>query len=82
MKVHKSFRYRIYPTIGQAEALTRWTDGLRFLWNLANEQRLRGMARPRSERRYFSLPEQQRQFTELRHSEPWLKSCASATCAK
>lgn len=72
MIIRKAFRYRIYPTVEQRERLARWEGALRFLWNLANEQRLVGLARPRSERRYYSAFEQGRQLTALRSDLPWL----------
>ena len=45
MLVRKGFRFRIYPTREQAATLVRWESTLRFLWNIANEQRLIGLAR-------------------------------------
>ena len=50
MKVSKAFKFRIYPTAGQVVTLGRWSDALRFLWNLALEQRLIGMMHPKGER--------------------------------
>src|SRR6185503_16251142 len=43
---HKGFKFRIYPTAQQQERLLRWKSALRFLWNLALEQRKLGLARP------------------------------------
>jgi putative transposase len=43
---HKGFKFRIYPTAKQQERLLRWESALRFLWNLALEQRKLGLARP------------------------------------
>jgi len=48
--VSKAFRYRVYPTPSQVERFGQWESALRFLWNLANEQRLLGLARPKDER--------------------------------
>ncbi len=45
MIIVKSFKYRIYPTVEQSERLNAWSGSLRFLWNLAHEQRLMGLAR-------------------------------------
>ena len=72
MVVHKVFRFRIYPTIEQAERLDRWSDALRFLWNLANEQRLIGYARPQGYRVYLTAFDQANELTELRAELPWL----------
>jgi hypothetical protein len=38
--LHRGYRYRIYPTPAQVERLTGWEAALRFLWNVANEQRV------------------------------------------
>ena len=42
-----TFRFRIYPTPEQVETLNRWEDALRFLWNVALEQRLAGLKKRR-----------------------------------
>lgn len=68
----KSFRYRVYPTIEQIATADRWSDALRFLWNLANEQRLIGLARERGERRYVTAFDQSKDLTALRSELPWL----------
>ena len=46
MQILKAFRFRVYPDAAQIARLERWNAALRFLWNLANEQRLMGLARP------------------------------------
>lgn len=69
---HKAFRYRIYPTPAQESRLLAWEGALRFLWNLAHEQRLMGLARPMGERRYPSTFDQQKEMTALRAELPWL----------
>jgi len=68
----KAFRYRVYPTWEQIATADRWSDALRFLWNLANEQRLLGLARDRSERRYVTAFDQSKDLTALRSELPWL----------
>ena len=72
MLIHKTFRYRVYPTLEQIATADRWSDALRCLWNLANEQRLIGLARERSERRYVTVFDQSKDLTELRSELPWL----------
>lgn len=52
--------------------MERWGHALRFLWNLCNEQRLLGMARPRGERRYYSAYDQHKDLTDLRRELSWL----------
>jgi putative transposase len=46
MRGHKGFKFRIYPIAQQQERLLRWESALRFLWNLALEQRKLGLGRP------------------------------------
>jgi putative transposase len=70
--IYRTFRYRIYPTADQAARLRSWGDALRFLWNLAHEQRLLGISRQRSERRFYSAFAQQKDLTALRAELPWL----------
>ena len=72
MLIRKAFRYRVYPTREQIATADRWSDALRFLWNLANEQRLLGLAKSRSERRYPTAFDQSKDLTELRSELPWL----------
>jgi putative transposase len=67
---HKAFRYRIYPTPTQEARLVAWESSLRFLWNLANEQRLLGLSMSR--KRYPTAFDQINQLTELRRDLPWL----------
>ena len=54
MLIHKSFVYRVYPSEEQVARLGQWNDALRFLWNLANEQRLMGLARCGKDKRAAS----------------------------
>jgi putative transposase len=41
---NRAFRYRIYPNRAQEEELRTWQRSCRFLWNVANEQRLAARA--------------------------------------
>lgn len=82
MLIHKSYRYRIYPTVQQAARLDSWSDALRFLWNLAHEQRLLGLARPNGERRYYTAFDQIRELTELRAELPWLADVPYNVCGQ
>jgi len=70
MLIHRTYRFRIYPTAEQRARLLRWEGALRFLWNLANEQRLMGLSR--TDKRYPTAPQQQAELTTLRASLPWL----------
>jgi putative transposase len=80
--VHKGFRYRIYPNAAQVEKLLAWENTLRFLWNLALEQRRLGLARPRDERRFYSAFDQQLELTELRAELSWLADVPHDVCAQ
>jgi len=82
MKLHRAFRYRIYPAPEQERRLLAWQDALRFLWNLALEQRLWGLARERAERRYYTFVDQSRQLMELRNELPWLREVPRHLCDK
>lgn len=72
LRIHRSFRFRIHPSRDARERLAAWSDALRFLWNLAHEQKLMGLARPAGERRYPSAYEQSREITDLRREHEWL----------
>ncbi len=74
MQVHKAFVYRLYPTAEQEQTLRRWEGVLRFVWNLAHEQRLRGLARRVGEKVYPSWYDQKKQLTELREEHDWIKA--------
>lgn len=77
---HKSFRFRVYPTPGQIARLNRWNDALRFLWNLAHEQRLLGLSR--TDKRYPTAFDQQKELTDLRAGLPWLADVPRHVCAQ
>ena len=81
MLVHKGFRYRVYPTPAQIARLDAWSDALRFLWNLAHEQRLLAYSKPKCERRYPTTRDQQRDLTALRKEFSWLADVPSNICA-
>ncbi|HTU56892.1 MAG TPA: transposase, partial [Polyangiales bacterium] len=82
MLVRKAFRYRVYPTAAQSRQLLTWESALRFLWNLAHEQRRQGLARAKNERRYYSAFDQINQLTELRAVLPWLADVPRNVCAQ
>lgn len=82
MRSYRRFRFRVYPTREQEERLVRWESALRFLWNLANEQRLMGMARTKGDRRYPSAYDQQKELTDLRAELSWLADVPRNVCAQ
>ena len=79
--VRKAFRFRVYPTAEQVKRVTAWECALRWLWNLANEQRRAGYARPRGERRFPTAFDQINELTELRAALPWLADVPRNVCA-
>ena len=82
MRVSKAFRYRVYLTIQQVARVAGWENALRFLWNLALEQRLMGLARPKGERRYPTAFDQINELTELRAACSWLADVPRNVCAQ
>ncbi len=64
--INKYYKYRIYPTPAQEARIIKWESTLRWLWNLAHEQRLMGLARPKDERIYPSAFDQINELTELK----------------
>jgi putative transposase len=82
MLIRKSFRYRAYPSAAQVARLDRWDDALRFLWNLAHEQRRMGLFRPRDERRFPTAFDQINELTALRAELPWLADVPRNVCAQ
>ena len=82
MLVRKAFRYRVYPTREQERRLVAWEGALRFLWNLALEQRKAGLSRPRDERVFPTAFDQINELTGLRAELPWLADVARNVCAQ
>jgi putative transposase len=80
--IHKAFRYRVYPTDAQVKRATEWEGALRFLWNIAHEQRLMGLSRPRGERRYPTAFDQINELTALRAELPWLADVPRDVCSQ
>ena len=82
MLVSKAFRYRVRPTSKQVERIGQWGSAMRFLWNLANEQRRLGYARPRDERVFPTAFDQINELTELRKELPWLADVPRNVCSQ
>ena len=82
VRTSKAFRYRVYPTPEQVARLDAWESALRFLWNIALEQRKLGLARPRDERRYPTAFDQINELTELRAALPWLADVPRNVCSQ
>ena len=77
---HLVAQYRIYPSEEQAKRLCRWEGALRTLWNLAHEQRLTGLARLGTAKRYCSAVDQQKELTDLRAEVPWINDVPCNAC--
>ncbi len=81
VKTHRGYKYRIYPTEEQEQRLLRWEGALRYLWNLAHEQRLLGLSRHSGDpKRYYSAVDQMKELTELRSLLPWLDDVPCDVC--
>ena len=78
--VRRGFKYRVYPTAEQVARLGAWEGALRFLWNLAHEQRVMGLAR--TDKRYPTAFDQIGELTELRAELPWLADVPRNVCAQ
>lgn len=66
--------------VGQIERIIAWESALRFLWNLAMEQRLLGLSR--SPERYLTAFDQISELTALRADLPWLADVPRNVCAQ
>jgi len=80
--VRKAFRFRVYPTTEQVARVVAWEGALRWLWNIANEQRIVGYVRPQNERRFPTAFSQINELTELRAALPWLADVPRDVCAQ
>jgi putative transposase len=80
--IRKGFRFRVYLLPEQDERARRWENASRFLWNLALEQRLLGLARPKDERVYPTAFDQINEMTALRAEMPWLADVPRNVCAQ
>jgi putative transposase len=77
---HKGFKFRIYPSEKQQTRLLAWESALRFLWNLALEQRKLGMARP--VRLYPNAFDQVSELKALCAELPFLADVPRNVCAQ
>ena len=78
----KTFRYRIYPNSAQLDRMAHWECYLRWLWNLAHEQRKMIQARPKGERKFVTAFDQSKEATELRAEYPWFADVPSSMCGQ
>jgi putative transposase len=80
--LQRAFRYQIYPTPEQVARLGAWDGALRFLWNIALEQRLWMQGRCGLDKRYPTAFDQINELTELRAMLPWLAQVPRNVCAQ
>ena len=80
MRGHKGFKFRIYPSAKQEQRLLAWESALRFLWNLALEQRKLGLARPA--RVFPTAFDQINELKALRAELPFLADVPRNVCAQ
>src|SRR5687767_12860222 len=77
---HKGFKFRIYPSERQEQRLLAWESALRFLWNLALEQRKLGLGRPA--RLYPNAFDQISELKALCAELPFLADVPRNVCAQ
>lgn len=74
LTLRRGYRFRLYPTPEQVATLSAWERSLKWLWNLAHEQRLMAFWRPKGERPKVDYYSQGREMTALLDVDPRLKA--------
>jgi putative transposase len=69
MKIHRSYRFRIYPTAEQIARVSGWEHALRYLWNTMHAERLHKLE---FDVKLPSAFDQINDVTVLRKVYPWL----------
>jgi putative transposase len=77
---HEGFKFRIYPSEKQQRRMLAWESALRFLWNLALEQRKLGLGRP--VRLYPNAFDQISELKSLCAEVPFLADVPRNVCAQ
>lgn len=70
--VQRTYKFRVYPTPAQDAELREWERQLRWLYNLAQEQRLMALSRPREGRPWVDYFTQAPEHTEIVRDRPQL----------
>jgi putative transposase len=78
--INKTFKYRIYPNKATVSRLILWISALKWLWNLANEQYILGISRPKGERIYPTVFSQGKELTLLRKEADWINDVPRHAC--
>jgi putative transposase len=77
--LQRAFRYRLYPTLEQAEALAQFAGVTRFVYNLALEQRTTFWRQHRAQTgRAFTYASQGREVTQLRAQVDWIRAAPAS----
>jgi len=77
MKERTGYRYRLYPTSGQGQALSRWAGCARAIWNAALEQRRTAW---RMHRQRVTWAAQDAELAAAKREHPWLAEPHSDVC--
>jgi len=77
--IQRGFRYRLYPTAEQEVLMERTANAVRFVYNLALEQRRDFFRQARAGGLHFNYATQGREVTQLRKECEWL-AAVSADC--
>ena len=72
MILHRGYKYRCYPTAEQIAMLDDWQGKQRFLWNVANAQRIQAAQRCRMKNPQPTAIDQINELKGLRALYPWL----------
>lgn len=75
--IHRGFRYRLYPTPEQADDMAQTAGAVRFVYNLALEQRRDFWRQAKAAGVNFNYVSQNREVTELRRECEWLAAIHS-----
>jgi putative transposase len=75
--IHRTFRYRLYPTAEQAARMEATANARRFIYNLALEQRRDFWRQAKAVGVIFNFVSQGREVTKLRAEHAWLAAVSS-----
>ena len=73
MLIRRGYRYRLYPTAGQAATLERYASVCRFVYNLALEQRDNWWRQYKANGKSINYFQQTAELTQLRAEVDWIR---------
>ncbi len=82
MIIRRGYRYRLYPAPEQVARIEAWEHSLRFLWNMAHDQRLAMYRRCKIDRSRITAFDQMNELTGLRAMLPWLADVPRDVCGQ